>query len=229
MESAFCPAEAIKNDADFRLIETFGYVPGQAVTRLDLHLHRLAASAAYFGIAFDRASVMGAIEAIQGPAPLRCRLTLTTSGGVEITTAQMPPVAKTWRFAIATEFLQADDPFLLHKSTRRGLYDRVRAGLADGLDEMLFLNHRGEICEGTISNIAVQTPDGRWLTPPTVSGCLPGICRQDLLDQGALCEAVLMPADLVGARDIKLMNALRGAIAAQWSPLCAVKQEYYPG
>ena len=127
----------------------------------------------------------------------------------------MPPAAPVWRFEIAEVRLEAEDPFLRHKTTRRGLYDQVRRELANGLQEMVFLNTRGELCEGTITNIAITTAQGDRLTPPLASGCLPGICRQSLLEAGALHEAVLTMDDLRQAREIHLMNALRGQMPAQ--------------
>lgn len=45
-----------------------------------------------------------------------------------------------------------------------------------GADEALFANTRGELCEGTWSNVFVRS-GGRWLTPPLDSGCLPGVTR----------------------------------------------------
>jgi len=212
VESQICPG----NDPDFGLIETFGYVPGQGVARLGLHLARLERSARVFGIACPMAAVRDLIADLSGDRPLRCRLTLARDGALDLRTGPMPPRVDRWRFAIATDRLDAGDRFLRHKTTRRALYDRIRAGLPSGLDEMVFLNHRGELCEGTISTVAITTADGARLTPPLSSGCLPGVCRQSLLDAGQLQEAVLTLGDLACAREIQLMNALRGVIKATW-------------
>ncbi|MCG7622891.1 aminotransferase class IV family protein [Epibacterium sp. Ofav1-8] len=211
MESPICTGD----DADFRLIETFGYVPGRGVARLALHLARMARSAEAFGIAFDAAAASRLVTGLGGAAPLRCRMTLAADGALDLTTSPMPPAAPMWRFDIAEARLEAEDPFLRHKTTRRGLYDQVRHELPNGLQEMVFLNTRGELCEGTITNIAITTAQGDRLTPPLASGCLPGICRQSLLEAGALHEAVLTMDDLRQAREIHLMNALRGQIPAQ--------------
>jgi len=218
MESPFCSADAIKGDADFRLIETFGYVPGQEIARLDLHFARLAASAAHFDIPFDPSAISRSIAAVAGENPLRCRLTLDTDGRANLTTAPMPEAARRWRFAISQTRLDADDPFLRHKTTRRTLYDQARAALPKGLDEIVFLNSRGEFCEGTITNLILTTADNEQLTPPLTSGCLPGIYRQSLLDAGRVSEAVLGLEDLAKARHIRLVNSLRGEMQAIWAP-----------
>lgn len=50
-----------------------------------------------------------------------------------------------------------------------------------GATEAIFGNNRGELCEGTGSNIFVVV-DGRLLTPPVDSGLLPGITRALVLE-----------------------------------------------
>ena len=52
---------------------------------------------------------------------------------------------------------------------------------AHGADEALWLNTRGELCEGSGSNIFVVT-SGRVFTPELRSGCLGGITRELLLE-----------------------------------------------
>jgi 4-amino-4-deoxychorismate lyase len=103
---------------------------------------------------------------------------------------------------------------LRHKATQRALYNDARAALPDGVDELLFINERDEVCEGTITNIAALI-DGVWQTPPLSSGCLPGTYRQHLLNEGKVEEAVLTEEDLRRASKVILMNALRGEIAAE--------------
>jgi branched-chain amino acid aminotransferase len=43
-------------------------------------------------------------------------------------------------------------------------------------DEAIFLNPQGYVCEGTAENIFI-VQGGRILTPPTVTGALPGITQ----------------------------------------------------
>ena len=45
MESPVCPRDTIRNDPAFRLIETFGWYPGEGAHHLALHLDRMARSA----------------------------------------------------------------------------------------------------------------------------------------------------------------------------------------
>ena len=75
---------------------------------------------------------------------------------------------------------------------------------------MLFLNERGEVTEGAISNVFAKM-DGRLVTPPLASGVLPGIYRRHVLDAVASAEErVLTVEDLQGAEEVYLCNSVRG-------------------
>lgn len=212
MENPICPI----SEQDFRLIETYGYCPSQGIVRGDLHVQRMQASAEVLGFDFDRSAMLQSMESIVSEAPLRCRMTLGRAGGLDLTTARMPAKIDLMRFVIAEERLLSGDPMLRHKTTRRDLYDRARTALPEGVDEAVFLNERGEICEGTITNIAMTTVDGDCLTPLLSSGCLAGVYRQSQIGQGHWREAVLTLDDLREARTISLANSLRGAMQAVW-------------
>ncbi|KAE9630521.1 aminotransferase class IV family protein [Parasedimentitalea maritima] len=217
MEDQICPT----SDQDFRLIETFGFVPGQRVARASLHVQRLQASAAALGFEIDLDAVLQRLNGLSANVPLRCRLTLGRAGDLDLETAPMPAPMDLMRFVIAQERLDSETALLRHKTTLRDQFNRARAALPKGLDEAVFLNERDEVCEGTITNVLIVTPDGDHLTPPLSSGCLPGVYRQNQLELGLLREAVLTLSDLKGARRIELVNALRGATQAIWAPECS--------
>ncbi|SEO56918.1 4-amino-4-deoxychorismate lyase [Salinihabitans flavidus] len=209
MESAICGGVSDGT----RLIETFGWHPGEGFRHLNRHLDRMGRSAKVLGFCFDEAEARAVMRA-DGSLPLRCRLTLGVEG-FAFTSAPLGAPVPFWRIGMALARLSSDDPWLRHKTTRRAVYDAARAAMPDGVDEMLFLNERGELCEGTISTLFVTTRAGDVLTPPVTSGCLPGILREILLQQSEVREAVLVPEDLRRAVRIEVGNSLRGRIAAR--------------
>ncbi len=85
-----------------------------------------------------------------------------------------------------------------------------------GADEALFYNTKGELCEGTTSNVFL-VKGGKILTPPLSSGCLPGTTRARVI---ALCrelglpvaEEALRAADLEAAGQIFVTSATRGVV-----------------
>lgn len=202
MESPLCRP-------DTRLIETFGW-DGSGFRRLEAHLARAKASASALGFRWDRGAIEAALAKVSGPGPLRVRLTIGQTGDAEVTTGPLAPNPARWMAGLASQRLTSDVPLLRHKTTERALYDSARARLPEGLDEVIFLNERGEVCEGTITNVFVER-GGVLLTPPLTSGLLPGVLRAELLAQGRARESLLSPGDLLGAR-VFLGNALRGLI-----------------
>ena len=63
---------------------------------------------------------------------------------------------------ISEQATDSRDPFFYHKTTRRELYDSEfgRLQAETGCDEVLFLNERGELAEGSRANLFLER-DGR--------------------------------------------------------------------
>jgi 4-amino-4-deoxychorismate lyase len=193
------------------LIETFGRRAGRFV-RLTDHLARLERTARALGVRFDRAAIDDELSGVTGDGTLRVRLTLSLQG---VATAQGTPLApgpRIWSVAIYPEPIDPADPWLQIKTSCRARYDRARAALPTDVDEWLFLNSRGEVCEGTITNLFLRR-DGRLLTPSADCGLLPGVLRAKLLKEGAT-EAVLRMEDLERG-ELLVGNSLRGLARAQ--------------
>lgn len=202
--------------ADFALIETMLWTPGTGIRHRARHMARLARSARHFGI--DPSGASAALDAaIAGDGPLRVRLTLGVNGAAHVTVTPFAPLPSgaVWRVAIHPERLDAADPWLAHKTTRRALYDAARANLPDGLDEVVFLNRGGAVAEGAITNVYVDPGDGILRTPPRACGCLPGIGREALIAARRARPARLTVDDMRGAHALFVGNALRGLIRAE--------------
>lgn len=196
-----------------RLIETILW-DGTCFPRLVRHRARLAKSAAHFGFVHDPEAVLQALLPIAPDQPARVRLTLGQAGDIAVTTGPVPRLVLPWRVGLARGPLASDDMFLRHKTTHRDRYDHDRAHLPQGIDELIYQNERGEVCEGTITSVFFDL--GRGLcTPPIGSGCLPGVLRAELLDSGEAREEVLPASRLRDAR-LWVGNALRGLIPARY-------------
>lgn len=218
------PAESPLRDGNasgFTLIETLRWEPETGFVRLERHLARLAASAMTLGYLHDAAAAVTALQgAIEGASePRRARLELAADGTVGATAQPFHPLpdGTEWTLRLAQIRLSSQDALLRHKTSRRAAYQAARAEFATtAADEVLLANERGEICEGTITNLFVDAGDGRpLLTPARTCGLLPGILRGELLDQGRAYEAVLTLDDLIAAKRLYVGNSLRGLIAAK--------------
>ncbi len=209
--------------APFELIETMRWDRDGGYFLLDEHLTRLSESAAYFGYACDVDAVRAALEdvadALAGPCH-RVRLTLDEFGGIDVTSAAIDPPSPgaRMRYILAEEATDSGNRFLFHKTTRRQFYDRTRERLAreTGCDEAIFVNEKGEMTEGSYTNLFIER-DGRLLTPPLACGLLNGTLRRALLADPdcAIEEAILMPEDLETADRVYLGNSVRGLVRAE--------------
>lgn len=197
-----------------KLIETFRWEPDTGFLNLDRHLARMERSAEALGFDYEDLWALYVIQA-RGDIPLRCRLTLGEEG-FDFTSAPLGGNASEWRIAVSDVRLSSNDLWLKHKTTQRQLYDEARATLPDGVDELIFLNERDEVCEGTITNVFAQLDDGSHVTPPLSAGVLPGIQREISLEQG-YSERVLTLDMLRNAREIHVGNSLRGLIPVKFA------------
>ena len=199
---------------DYGLIETLRWSPTAGFVRLGLHLDRMAASARQLGFVFDRTAAERTLDRLgatwaPGAGDRRVRLQLSRAGALDVTDAAVAPSKDILDIGLATARLDPGDPFLRHKTTRREIYERAfEAAAARGLDEVLFLNRRGEVAEASRNCVFVAL-GGRLITPPVSSGLLPGVLRRQLIESGEAAEANLS-LELLRSHPIRLGNSLHG-------------------
>jgi len=198
----------------FELVETMRLEDG-SVFLLDLHLWRLVNSAARFGYPVSRAAVetrLGEAAAGHPAGRHKVRLLLDAGGRIDVSVTPLEQPVPVMGVRLSAERVDPGDEMLRHKTTHRPVYQREReAALEEGCGEVLFLNTRGEVCEGSITNVFVKT-GGVMVTPPVSSGLLPGTLREDLLSNGECRERVLFPDALAGADVVFVGNSVSGLI-----------------
>ena len=216
------------------VFETCGVTGGRPFA-LTLHLRRLARSAAGLGLpAPDDAELRAAVDAVVaalGAAGERALLRITwTSGPGPLGSARAPEAERRPTLVVAAA---AQAPWAPgqravtvpwtrnERSAVAGLkttsYAENVVALARaherGASEALLANTRGEVCEGTGSNVVVAV-GGELLTPPLSSGCLAGTARALLLHWAAqeglpVREAPLPWAELGRAPEVLLTSSTR--------------------
>ena len=194
---------------DIHLIETLAW-DGQTLRHLDAHLARLASSAQRLGFPCDLARAHTQLQAQIGQAPARLRLTLNCKGQITVQSAPMPQAKPVWRVGLSQQRLNSNDPWLQIKSSHRPAYDAARAALPADLDEVILINERGEVCDGSITTVFFDHGNG-MRTPPLRSGLLPGILRAQIG-----CPEEILDADQLAHVRLWVGNSLRGLIPAQY-------------
>jgi 4-amino-4-deoxychorismate lyase len=197
------------------LIETMRVDVDGRVPLLDRHLDRLGASCRALDYPWDEAALRGqvltAAGTADGPGPHRLRLLQHPDGSCTVRTAPLPELPMPQGVCLWSARLASGEPMLRHKTTHRPWYDGITEWLAGHPDifDALFCNERGELCEGSRTNVYLLM-GGVWFTPPVDCGCLPGVQRAALLDAGRVQERILYEDDVQRASRIRLSNALRG-------------------
>ncbi len=221
------------------VFETLQVVGGRAFA-LSRHLNRLRRSARVIGLDSlpESETVAGWVEDILegGPESGRLRVTVTAGDGPLSSARGQGPV----RTILATSGLPLRRPEShLHtvpwtRNERGALVGAKTTSYAEnvvalaaaarsGADEALLLNNRGELCEGTGSNIFV-VQGGRIRTPPLSSGCLAGITRELVGELVEVEEATLTPVDLDRAEEVFITSSTRDV-----QPVASVDGRLYPG
>jgi len=80
---------------------------------------------------------------------------------------------------------------------------------AEGYDEVLFFNCRGELCEGSVSNVFLII-GGRIYTPEVGCGLLEGTVRKFVTDRFDVIEGRFGREDLHNADAVFLTNSIMG-------------------
>jgi 4-amino-4-deoxychorismate lyase len=210
-----------RGETGFHLIETMRREADGTIPRLGLHLARLHASAEALGLACEIRKIASQLAELEaGTGPQRVRLTLEPDGRSDIETAPFAPVAPdtVWTMRIASIRLASADPLLRHKTSRRAAYEGARAEFSRAeADEVLLLNEKGQLCEGTITSLFARVDEGPLVTPPLECGLLAGVLRAELIAQRLAREQVVKPEDAFAARELFVGNSLRGLVPARLS------------
>ncbi len=144
--------------------------------------------------------------------PKILRLLLRKNGEVKIEILPFSQI-KSSAIKIAKNTLNSRNDALYHKSTLRGHFTQIPAGRKDNIFDFIYLNQRGEICEGSRSNIVILASgkDGKNLyTPRQKSGLLNGVLRDNFLRHKIVREKTLRLKDLKNAEKIFCINSVRG-------------------
>ncbi|WP_138380633.1 aminodeoxychorismate synthase component I [Luteithermobacter gelatinilyticus] len=208
-----------RRQEEFALIETMRWTGAGGLEHLDAHLARLKDSAIYFDFACDlvriRDDLIRHCARLDPTGSWRVRLLLSRDGMTSVTSTRLnpSPEGEERRFRLWPEAVDSRSPYLYHKTTRRSFYDDAlqQARRESGCFEVLFTNERGELTEGSFTNLFVEK-NGRLYTPPLEAGLLGGILRQRLLDEGRAREKRLFPEDLRAADKLYVGNSVRGLI-----------------
>ncbi|QIQ87300.1 aminodeoxychorismate synthase component I [Erythrobacter sp.] len=200
------------------LIETMRFEPESGIALLEKHLARMKRSAGELGFSFDRHAARNQIQALcfELEEPAKLRLLASRSGAIALETAPLPEERTEPLDAVALPLpVDPSDWRLRHKTSDRGFYEEgLEAARAMGAGECLFVREDGLVTEGCFTNVFLER-GGVLLTPPASLGLLPGVLREQLIEESRAREAEVTLDDL--ADGFFLGNAVRGLFPAKFT------------
>ncbi|TDI71982.1 MAG: aminodeoxychorismate synthase component I [Bacteroidetes bacterium] len=218
LKTRFLSGNQPSGAAPIEIIETMKWLDG--IDHLAHHMARLHQTADRLGYVVPTDKVSSELELLDnklepGAAHI-IRLLLGPGGKLSIDAKRLVHDSTVaYRIGISQNPVHSDNPFLYVKTTFRSIYDAGRTEAEDrGLDEVIYLNEKGELTEGTITNVFLFL-DGTWVTPRQSCGLLAGIGREiEMGSDRAPEERLLTRDDYLSAEKIVLTNAVRGRIPA---------------
>ncbi len=209
---------------DFSLIETCRYdCKANRIERLEQHLQRMARSAEFFQFKCNlkkiRQQIDHEISTYRFTGDQKIRMTLNSGGVLDIRREPITNArSEKKRLCISKTRIHADSVFRKHKTSRRRLYNtEYNRVTADGFYDVLFLNEQDQLAEASRHNLVLLF-NKYYYTPPILSGALPGIYRQSLIEDKnfPIKEKNLTISDLESADAVFLCNSVRGLVEVEF-------------
>jgi para-aminobenzoate synthetase/4-amino-4-deoxychorismate lyase len=192
---------------EFSIFETLLWTPEEGYFLLERHMARMMDSADYFQYQFMKEKMLQCLEQVieNAATPQRVKLLLNSQGEFSGEVKDFQPNNKVFQVCLAKDPVNSNDRFLLHKTTKRDVYEQAAIS---GYDDVLLFNENGELTEFTIGNLVVKM-DGELFTPPIECGLLAGTFRAELIASGEVKERVIPASDLRKCEAMFLVNSLR--------------------
>ena len=141
----------------------------------------------------------------------KVRLLLDKTGDFSVEYTKLEREPKDYRLSVSKCRTSSKDIFYYHKTTNRELYNlELKKARKKGFFDVIFLNEKGEVTEGSITNIYIEKR-GQLYTPPAECGLLKGIMRGVMMKKNPdIKERKISIKDLKEADAIYISNSIIG-------------------
>ena len=198
--------------------ETLRWDPEKGYLRLAAHKARFLKAAKAFQVNInsrDIDSLLNDTSFGKNHTPYRVRLSCEALSGLSLEAAPLLPFVPPLKIALSDYRLGDARQMTAHKVEARNFYDGERSRLKSllGIDEVLFLNSEDQLCEGSFTSLFIEE-NGKLITPP-LGDILPGIFREEMIDQGKAIVETISLERLTKSERVYVGNSLRGLMAAK--------------
>ena len=199
------------------VFETFRWEEKGAYVRREAHKRRLLKAAKAQRIACKESDVDDLLNDYRPPRnsdPQRVRMSLAQDETLSLKATPLKKLSTPLSLAVSKYPLSNTYQTTQHKVENRDFYDgeRERLKASHAIDEVIFLDKNGYVCEGSFTSIFIKKED-QFFTPKA-GLLLPGILRAEMIKSGEAKETNLTLNDLLEADEIFVGNSLRGLMKA---------------
>lgn len=200
-----------KYENEFCLIETILF--DKNYENLNLHMERMKESAGYFDYIFNEENAISQLTSFSASLKngrFKVRILLKKSGELQISSTKLDKAEKAYIITVSKSRTDSNNIYYFHKTTNRALFEKeLNRARKKGFFDVIFLNEKGEITEGAITNIYVQK-NGIIYTPPVGCGLLNGTIRRSMIQNDNIEEKIITLNDLDNADKIYISNSIIG-------------------
>lgn len=200
----------------FEIFET-ALVKNSEIIFLEEHLLRLRTTAEYFLFKFDEKSITKKLSSFlkrnERNDSFKLKIILNKYGNVSFKISDFQSLLPKIKVILSANRINCQNKFQYFKTTNRKLYDKeYKKYSVKGFFDVIYLNQKKELAEGSITNLFIKKGD-IIITPPIISGILPGVYRSILLKKNPeIKEKKIFVEDLIHADEVFLTNSVRGQI-----------------
>ncbi|MCS7206075.1 MAG: chorismate-binding protein [Leptospiraceae bacterium] len=179
------------------------------------HLERLKATKSFFQIPVNNSKIESKFQRLKKCLKhvkrlVRVHFRIYQNGKIQIFLDYLSK-KKEIIFGISNQPVDEKNLFLYYKTSERSYQVQLDEAIKTGLDEMLLLNTKNQITEGTYTNIIIKK-NGKFYTPPLSDGLLNGIMRRKLIQKLKIEETSLTLDDVKKADCVYFVNSVRGIL-----------------
>ncbi len=199
----------LEKNKTFELIETMKVENGEIFLKEE-HFSRLKKSCSFFKFNYP--------NELEHYIPIKdgmLRIVVNKDGSYSMEYKEIDKEIKNNKIQISKNKVCSTNIFLHHKTTIRNHYEETTEKIkTNKVFDEIYLNEKGEITEGSRSNIVIEQ-NGKLYTPPTSCGLLNGTLRSQLIKEKKITEKILYEEDLYNAKSIYCTNSVRGIIKVE--------------
>jgi para-aminobenzoate synthetase/4-amino-4-deoxychorismate lyase len=192
-------------------------VKNSEIVFIDEHINKLKSTADYFLFKFDekllRKKLKYFLSKVNNSVYYNLKIMLSKYGSITFKVSELKTTADKIKVILSKSIIDSQNKFQYFKTTNRNLYDtEYNKFSAKGFYDVIYLNEKYQVAEGSISNIFIKKGI-KYLTPPISCGISADVYRSFMMQKNSnIIEKILTVQHLIDSDEIILTNCIDGEV-----------------